>query len=442
MEIESVEQPENKFVVLLGKRFPVILCNKNVSFENFTATNSNEIAINSVSHVGQAETSAQSSSSPDDQEHLSLIQELPAETNQGDAASGNECEIVSSESLELCPSVDVATEDPNVSVEDAVNIALGMDAPTTNTFEYKISPGNVADENVNTNKTETHSTSEEPQSSDAAIIASDDYCQTQPSSVDQAATNSDTNEQSLEPLLEQNTNEITAVPREDVVDPTDCPVSVSSKLNILDYAQSEWKGTTYTAKCLRNGYQMLTQNTGCRFLRQIRGDNYCALRASTFQILSQNIKILSHLSDWKQHILELPDRLLNNYRCTWLRKWTFANRLPCDDNNTVPLIKECLKFLCEQKEMSEAMAKDSDRQAHFSALFNSGSPAEIKLFEAMKLLMLDAAVDLYNLQSRDEEVPVFAWLLFARDTSENPEALMLNHLNPAGSTGGLEQVSI
>lgn len=38
------------------------------------------------------------------------------------------------------------------------------------------------------------------------------------------------------------------------------------------------------------------------------------------------------------------------------------------------------------------------------------------------------------------EVPVFVWLLYARDTSDTPESFLLNHVNKIGDTGGMEQV--
>ena len=39
-----------------------------------------------------------------------------------------------------------------------------------------------------------------------------------------------------------------------------------------------------------------------------------------------------------------------------------------------------------------------------------------------------------------QTVPLFAMLLFARDTSSTPRELMANHLNHVGDSGGLEQV--
>jgi ubiquitin thioesterase otulin len=39
-----------------------------------------------------------------------------------------------------------------------------------------------------------------------------------------------------------------------------------------------------------------------------------------------------------------------------------------------------------------------------------------------------------------DDVPLFAMLMFARDTSETPKDLMNNHLREVGNSGGLEQV--
>ena len=71
----------------------------------------------------------------------------------------------------------------------------------------------------------------------------------------------------------------------------------------------------------------------------------------------------------------------------------------------------------------------------------NNEPEEFKMLEATKLLMYDAAVQLYRkLNKREEDVPVFSLLLFARDSCESPRDLLVNHLNRTGDTGGLEQV--
>lgn len=69
-----------------------------------------------------------------------------------------------------------------------------------------------------------------------------------------------------------------------------------------------------------------------------------------------------------------------------------------------------------------------------------GGEEEYGLLEALKFLMLAEAVDLHHKMTTDQEVPVFCWLLFARDTSENPQTLLANHLSQIGFSGGVEQV--
>ena len=56
--------------------------------------------------------------------------------------------------------------------------------------------------------------------------------------------------------------------------------------------------------------------------------------------------------------------------------------------------------------------------------------------------MLKAAVELYDNIQRNEDPPLWAHALFARDTSPNPEAFMKNHLDVVGDTRGLEQVLV
>lgn len=61
--------------------------------------------------------------------------------------------------------------------------------------------------------------------------------------------------------------------------------------------------------------------------------------------------------------------------------------------------------------------------------------------EAVKLLMMVTAVNLHESMTSEEEVPVFAIIMFARDTSLDPCQFMKRHLNAVGDTGGLEQAS-
>ena len=74
-------------------------------------------------------------------------------------------------------------------------------------------------------------------------------------------------------------------------------------------------------------------------------------------------------------------------------------------------------------------------------LFNSGATFDLELMEGVKLWMLLKLIDLQKKIANGEDVPVFAHLLFARDTSLTVDTFLRNHLNVVGDTGGLEQVS-
>lgn len=88
-------------------------------------------------------------------------------------------------------------------------------------------------------------------------------------------------------------------------------------------------------------------------------------------------------------------------------------------------------------EMSKMKISDK-KQVACDEIFQTEE--EYCLYEAVKFLMLRTAVDLYNANENGVEVPVFSWLLFARNTSNNPCEFMKNHLNQVGHSGGLEQV--
>ena len=71
---------------------------------------------------------------------------------------------------------------------------------------------------------------------------------------------------------------------------------------------------------------------------------------------------------------------------------------------------------------------------------NNCQRLDVQLCEAVKLHMLVAALQLFATSSCGGSVPLFAMIMFARQSSETPEQLMKNHLNVVGDTGGLEQV--
>ncbi|XP_062986305.1 ubiquitin thioesterase otulin isoform X2 [Elgaria multicarinata webbii] len=212
-------------------------------------------------------------------------------------------------------------------------------------------------------------------------------------------------------------------------------LSVEPEVDIMDYCQEEWRGNTSHAKHIRKGYEAVSR----KFIsiRRVRGDNYCAVRATLFQALSQ----ATQLPDWLQRedMMLVPERLMVKY--DWITQWQLRQKWTSKVENLMEEIKECLMLLKRKwKNMSEIKIL-SERQAACDELFKSEED-EYRLYEAVKFLMLNIAIKLYEDNEKEKEVPVFSWLLFARDTSRNPSQLMENHLNQLGHTGGLEQVEM
>ncbi|XP_060002873.1 ubiquitin thioesterase otulin isoform X5 [Lagenorhynchus albirostris] len=97
----------------------------------------------------------------------------------------------------------------------------------------------------------------------------------------------------------------------------------------------------------------------------------------------------------------------------------------------------CMKKWTDLAELRTAEA----RQIACDELFTN-EEEEYSLYEAVKFLMLNRAIELYDDKEKGREVPFFSVLLFARDTSGDPGQLLRNHLNQVGHAGGLEQVEM
>ncbi|XP_051038551.1 ubiquitin thioesterase otulin isoform X2 [Phodopus roborovskii] len=170
-------------------------------------------------------------------------------------------------------------------------------------------------------------------------------------------------------------------------------LSVAPEMDIMDYCKKEWRGNTQKATCMKKGYEEVSQKFTS--IRRVRGDNYCALRATLFQAMSQ----LAELPLWLQD----PELML--WASLAEMKTAEARQIACDE-----------LFTNEEEEYS--------------------------LYEAVKFLMLNRAIELYDDKEKGKDVPFFSVLLFARDTSNDPGQLLRNHLNQVGHTGGLEQVEM
>ncbi|KFO87534.1 Ubiquitin thioesterase otulin, partial [Buceros rhinoceros silvestris] len=212
-------------------------------------------------------------------------------------------------------------------------------------------------------------------------------------------------------------------------------LSVAPEMDIMEYCRKEWRGNTPVAKMMRKGYEAVSQKFAS--IRRVRGDNYCALRATLFQALSQATQLPSWLQN--EDFTMLSENLLSKY--DWIKQWQLKQKLGRKMGEISDEIKEYLILLRKKWQSISEIKGPIEKQEACDKVFKN-EEEEYSLYEALKFLMLNTAIELYNDDKNGRRVPVFSWLLFARDTSSNPCQLMRNHLNHIGHSGGLEQVEM
>jgi hypothetical protein len=88
------------------------------------------------------------------------------------------------------------------------------------------------------------------------------------------------------------------------------------------------------------GYSEIPSLLGLQHIRQIRGDNYCGVRAAIFQTLAQGLHVPSG-----ERTFQCLSQAISNEGCGWLQDWTFAGRLPYQGSNVLHGMEVCLRNL-------------------------------------------------------------------------------------------------
>uniref|UniRef100_A0A8P4K4Q7 OTU deubiquitinase with linear linkage specificity a n=2 Tax=Dicentrarchus labrax TaxID=13489 RepID=A0A8P4K4Q7_DICLA len=213
--------------------------------------------------------------------------------------------------------------------------------------------------------------------------------------------------------------------------------SLAPAVDILSYSEREWKGNTAKSALIRKGYEEMSQRFGS--LRRVRGDNYCALRATLFQVLSHSTQLPSWLQE--EDVIMLPEQL--EAQKGLISQWTFPGEcLQGDGTGDATLqLKGYMELLRNKWQAAVDCPSAVERQQLCEQVFQGGEE-ELGLLEALKLLMLGRAAELHGCMQTGEDVPLFCWLLFARDTSDCPRSFLSNHLSHVGLSAGLEQVEM
>ncbi|XP_034562248.1 protein IWS1 homolog A [Notolabrus celidotus] len=213
--------------------------------------------------------------------------------------------------------------------------------------------------------------------------------------------------------------------------------SLAPAVDILSYSEREWKGNTAKSTLIRKGYKEMSQKFGS--LRRVRGDNYCALRATLFQVLSHSTQLPVWLQE--EDITMLPKQL--EAQEGLISQWTFPGESVQGDGtgDAIAQLKGYMELLRNKWQAAVDCSSALERQQLCERVFQGGEE-EMGLLEALKLLMLNRAVELHGCMQASGDVPLFCWLLFARDSSDCPRSFLSNHLSHVGLSAGLEQVEM
>ncbi|KAI5092209.1 fibrous sheath CABYR-binding protein-like [Silurus meridionalis] len=213
--------------------------------------------------------------------------------------------------------------------------------------------------------------------------------------------------------------------------------SLAAPVDILAYSEREWKGNTAKSNIIRKGYSEIS----CSFngLRRVRGDNYCSLRATLYQVLTTTTQTPTWLQE--EDFTSLPEKIEAQKQLVGM--WVFPPQCAKAEEKEDPVekLKHYLELLQIRWKAAAELESPEDKQSMCDQVFQGGEE-EYALLEVLKFLMLVKAVEFHSKMQEQQEVPIFCWLLFARDTSENPKTFFSNHLSQVGFSGGLEQVEM
>ncbi|XP_047739860.1 uncharacterized protein LOC108678441 isoform X3 [Hyalella azteca] len=208
-------------------------------------------------------------------------------------------------------------------------------------------------------------------------------------------------------------------------------VAIGERVDLVAYCAREWRGETGKAHAVRRGYESIERRLGLRGLRGVRGDQYCAVRAAVFQALAGAVPTPRAAPAFARLMAEVAGG------AAWILSWSFGSRLHY--GSTIDGMRDCLETL---DNVSDGLIGQADRCAALVELLNSDERLDLQLCEAVKLHMLASALQLHSVNACGGNVPLFAMIIFARETSQNPEQFLRNHLNCVGDTAGLEQIEM
>ncbi|KAB1280986.1 Inactive ubiquitin thioesterase OTULINL [Camelus dromedarius] len=210
-------------------------------------------------------------------------------------------------------------------------------------------------------------------------------------------------------------------------------LSVEAEVDLLSYCAREWKGETPRARLMRKAYEELFWRRRIKCVRQVRRDNYDALR-----LCVRHVETLITVGIY--FLFKLPEKLLFSQGCNWIQQYSFGPE-KYTGSNVFGKLRKCVELLKTQWTEFSGIKDYHKRGSMCNSLF-SDALLEYKLYEALKFIMLYQVTEVYEQMKTKKAIPSPFRLLFTRETSSDPLSFMMNHLNSVGDTCGLEQIDM
>ncbi|XP_065306018.1 uncharacterized protein [Dermacentor albipictus] len=240
--------------------------------------------------------------------------------------------------------------------------------------------------------------------------------------------------------MDTNGNDLMDVEKHDegsTVESAESLFSIEDKVTLADYIfglrrkrkHQPGDGMEKTLAAVLSGLEV-------RSLRRIKNDGYAAIRAAGFQILASGGSILAGHRGANGVYQRFHDT--STGAKTWLESWAFHQRLQY--TQTLQGFWECLSSL---QDLEDQLRLTPSPEAMLAGKLNEDPALDAKLMEAVKIVMLKSALDLFVAQKdSDAPCPLFATLLFSQVTSTSPEVYLVNHISRLGKSRALPEADL
>ncbi|XP_029827382.3 uncharacterized protein LOC8030159 isoform X2 [Ixodes scapularis] len=220
----------------------------------------------------------------------------------------------------------------------------------------------------------------------------------------------------------------------------DSAISIGDRVLIEDYIPEQWRQENNRAT--ENADKSLTgvlSGLSVVSMRRVKHDGYGAIRAAAFQVLASAGSLLSSHRG-ANAVYQRFHEPASLGKLPWLEQWRF-HRMLGPATSSLQQFWECLSCLQDTEDQLNAAANP---ELFLARRLNEDSMLDARLVEAVKILMLKSALDLFALLQRDSDrpCPVFATVLFSRASSATPRDLLLNHLNRLGREQEVQEAEL